>query len=211
LIPLPAAQHEDVEAEAGKAATDEALRLQAGSGDELLTLRIEERIRLELTKIGLLEAPSVEYDDARLRQDDPICAQMRVNQKFLRRHVRQREEGPYASRKRLKHAIEAGYTHEKLLDGLHKAASLFQSGILPKFKYAKSTKPSEIRKWIDTWDRAYSRYKTYLANPAQRRKSSSAQNKKRDRESSMTKSFPPPLASATAMANFHKHHIPHCT
>jgi len=34
--------------------------------------------RQELTNLGLMEHPSVEYDEARVREDDVICAQVRV-------------------------------------------------------------------------------------------------------------------------------------
>ena len=81
-----------------------------------------------------MENPSIEYDEARVREDDVVCAQLRMNQEALRKHRRQREDAQEGSRKRLREGIESGFVREKLLASIHASATNITGSILPKFK-----------------------------------------------------------------------------
>ena len=139
-------------------------------GAEMLSLKIEQRVRQELTNLGLMERPDIEYDDPALREDDVICAQLRLNQQALRKHMRDREAADFGSLKRLRECIENGFVREKLLSDVLIAAKAVTDPIQPKFKWTKTIKPAEMKKNLDNWDRVYSKYKSNLNNPAKIRK-----------------------------------------
>jgi len=123
----------------------------------------------QLTNLGLMESPDMEYEQEHLREDDVICAQLRLNQEALRKHSQERDMSQTGSRKRLRGCIEAGFQREKLLSEVQNSAKALTDCILPKFKYVKGIKPQDIKKQIDTWDRAYSKFKAHLANPTKRK------------------------------------------
>jgi len=152
------------QAQVMKAVADAAAQ-QRNPGSEMLNLKIERRMRVELTNLGLMERPDIEYDQEHLREDDVICAQLRFNQEALRKHTKEREMAQTGSRKRLRACVEGNFQKEKLLaEVLHSARQVTDS-ILPKFKWAKGIKPQDMKKHIDTWDKCYSRYKQHLSNP----------------------------------------------
>ncbi len=62
--------------------TSDALQAAAEAGllrdgPELLSFSIEQRMRVELTLLGLMESPDADYDQPHLREDDQICAELR--------------------------------------------------------------------------------------------------------------------------------------
>ena len=151
-------------------AVSPATASQKMPGAEMLSLKIEQRVRQELTNLGLMERPDIEYDDPALREDDVICAQLRLNQQALRKHMRDREAADFGSLKRLRECIENGFVREKLLSDVLIAAKAVTDPIQPKFKWTKTIKPAEMKKNLDNWDRVYSKYKSNLNNPAKIRK-----------------------------------------
>lgn len=142
---------------------------QRNPGSEMLNLKIERRMRVELTNLGLMERPDIEYDQEHLREDDVICAQLRYNQDQLRKHSKERDQAQTGSRKRLRVCVEARFQKEKLLTDLQNAAKLVTESIGAKFKYVKGLKPQDVKKNVEVWDRASAKYKAYLANPTKRK------------------------------------------
>jgi len=143
--------------------------VQRNPGSEMLSLKIERRMRVELTNLGLMERPDLEYDQDHLREDDVVCAQLRFNQEALRKHGKERDIAQTGSRKRLRQCVDNGLQKEKLLTDVISSAKLVTDSLQPKFKYAKGIKPQDMKKSLETWDRAYSKFKSYLANPSKRK------------------------------------------
>ena len=143
---------------------------QDGPGSQqVLAMKIEKRLRVELTNLGLMERADMEYDLEHLREDDVICAQLRLNQEALRKHLKEGEQAQTGSRKRLRMCIENGFQKEKLLGDVLGAAKGLTDCIAPKFKYAKGVKPHDVKKAIETWDRTYGKFKAHMANPSKRK------------------------------------------
>ena len=208
--------------QAMKAVADIAAQQQKGA--EMLNLKIEQRMRIELLNLGLIERADLEYDLEHVREDDVICHQLRLNQEALRKHVKERDQAQTGSRKRLRACIEAGFQREKLLADVLAAAKAVTDSIPgPKFKWAKGTKPQDMKKHLETWDRAYNKFKAYLANPTKRKPilSGSSSGKKVMGEGKVSKSGAPggarsagggmwagtsggSSANAKAMAVFHQ-------
>lgn len=111
----------------------------------------------------------MDYELEHLREDDVVCAQLRFNQEALRKHVKERDVSQTGSLKRLRACVESGFQREKLLTDVLSSAKQVTEAILPKFKYAKGVKPQDMKKYLDTWDRAYSKFKAHLANPSKRK------------------------------------------
>jgi len=128
------------QAQVMKAVADAAVQ-HRNPGAEMLNMKIERRIRVELTNLGLMERADIEYDAEHLREDDVICAQLRLNQEALRKHSKERDLAQSGSRKRLRACVETGFQKEKLLTDVLNAAKAVTDSILPKFKYAKGIKP----------------------------------------------------------------------
>ena len=123
----------------------------------------------QLTNLGLMERPDIDYELEHLREDDVICAQLRLNQEALRKHSTERDVSQTGSLKRLRACIDSGFQREKLLTDVIGSAKQVTDAILPKFKYAKGVKPQDMKKYLDTWDRGYSKFKAHLANPTKRK------------------------------------------
>jgi len=152
-----------------QAAADAASRGEA----DLCSLDIEQCLRIELTGLGLMEAPDIEYDHPSLREDDQICVELRHQQEALRRKIADMESATSASRKALLQKVEQGFAAEKIHSDLISAAKTVESCIMPKFKLHKGVKTQEVKKHMEVWDKALARYRSFMANPNRRKPTTS--------------------------------------